>query len=138
MKTNLVLDPEVPYGKIQDLDANNLPHSLKFSVFERFSASTPFDLSRWSVFLHLSERTLQRYKKEKKSFEFLHTERIFEIAMVIKKGKEVFGNSGRFFSWLQEPNIALGKVIPSKLLESSLGIKLLNQELSRIEHGIFA
>jgi uncharacterized protein (DUF2384 family) len=56
----------------------------------------------------------------------------------MKKGQEVFGKKSLFFSWLNEPNIALGMVLPSKLLESSWGLKLLSNELSRIEHGIFA
>jgi len=97
MKTYLVLDPEVPYGSIQHLQPKDVPAALGFNLFERFASSTPFDLAHWAVLLHLSERTLHRYKKENKSFEFLHTERIFEIALIMKKGQEVFGKKSLFF-----------------------------------------
>ena len=111
---------------------------IKFGVFAKIAAGFPFSLSEWSVFLHLSERTIQRYKKEKRTFDPLQSEKIVEISMLYTKGVEVFGDAPRFNAWLEANNVALGGIKPKTLLDSTFGINLLKDELTRIEHGILA
>jgi putative toxin-antitoxin system antitoxin component (TIGR02293 family) len=79
---------------------------------------------------------MQRYKKEKRSFDPPQSEKIIEIAILFNKGREVFGDETKFNRWLETENIALGKIAPKDLLDSTFGISLLNDELGRIEHGI--
>ena len=81
---------------------------------------------------------MQRYKKEGLSFETLQSERILDIALLQRKGIEVFGNTDNFFTWLKSINISLGGIKPLELLDNSFGIGLLKDELLRIEHGILA
>lgn len=88
------------------------------------------------MFLHLSERTLQRYEKENKAFVAPQAERILAIALLYKKGVSVFGSKEAFNAWLQLDNLALGQVKPISLLDSSFGISLLHDELGKIEYGI--
>ena len=111
---------------------------IKFGVFTKLAAKFPFSLTEWSVFLHLSERTIQRYKKEKRTFDPIQSEKILEITLLYKKGVEVFGNTDRFNSWLEATNVALGNVKPKNLLDNTFGINLLKDELIRIEHGVLA
>ena len=40
--------------------------------------------------------------------------------------------------WLDAENIALGGVKPKSLLDSTFGIEIVKDELTRIEHGILA
>lgn len=111
---------------------------ISFSAFMALVNKSPFNVNEWSAFLHLSERTMQRYKKEEKAFDPIHSEKILEITLLYKKGVEVFGDTERFNAWLQANNIALGNVKPRELLDNTFGISLLKDELGRIEHGVLA
>ena len=95
-------------------------------------------MSEWSSFLHISDRTMQRYTKENRTFDPLQSEKIVEIALLYNKGTEVFGEQGKFDTWLEAGNLALGNIKPKSLLDNSFGIGLLKDELVRIEYGILA
>ncbi|WP_205503858.1 type II RES/Xre toxin-antitoxin system antitoxin [Rufibacter psychrotolerans] len=111
---------------------------IKFPLFMKIANQSPFDLSEWSVFLNLSERTIQRYKKEKKTFDPIHSEKILEVTLLYKRGTEVFGNAESFNAWLEAKNVALGGITPKSLLDTTFGIGLVKDELTRIEHGVLA
>ncbi|MEO5569810.1 MAG: antitoxin Xre/MbcA/ParS toxin-binding domain-containing protein [Bacteroidia bacterium] len=111
---------------------------IKYTFFLRIVNVSPFTMQEWSVYLDLTERTMQRYQKEKKTFDRLQSEKILEITILNKKGSEVFGNKDSYNKWLDSKNIALGGVKPKELLDNSFGIQLLKDELLRIEHGVLA
>jgi len=113
-------------------------NGIRFSLFLEIVKSSPFSLKEWGKFLHLTERTLQRYKKESKKFEPIHSERIIEIAKLQMKGKNVFGSKSNFEQWMNSNIVALGGIKPTELLDSTFGIDLIMDELGRIEHGILA
>lgn len=142
MKRIDLSEPRVSYSSIDDKNVLSLIEmvrkGIEFSIFAGFANKSPFSLNEWSDFLHLSERTMQRYKKEKRTFDPLQSERIIEIAMIYKKGTEVFGNTDKFNLWLETENLALGKVKPKLLFDNSFGIELVKDELSRIEYGVLA
>jgi putative toxin-antitoxin system antitoxin component (TIGR02293 family) len=81
---------------------------------------------------------MQQYQKEQKSFDSLQSEEIIEIALLQKRGVEVFGSKSKFQNWLETPCLALGDVVPKSFLDSSFGIMLLKDELTRLEYGILA
>jgi putative toxin-antitoxin system antitoxin component (TIGR02293 family) len=111
---------------------------VDYQLFERFSVEAPFSLAEWAAYLHLSERTIQRYKKEQSAFESSPSERILEIILLFNQGEKVFGQKEKFNTWLTTRSIALGNVKPKELLDSSFGINLLKDELIKIEHGVLA
>lgn len=111
---------------------------ITYALFEEIVKSSIYTTKEWSKFLHITERTIQRYKKEKRTFESLQSERIIEIAKLQLKGKEVFGSKEYFDEWMNSKIIALGNIRPVELLDSSFGIDLLMDELGRIEHGVLA
>lgn len=112
--------------------------SIGYEKFMKLADIIPLDFQEWSDNLHLSERTLQRYKKENKSFAPIYAERILEIMQLYNRGTTVFGNTDNFSQWMNSNNLALGGVKPKEMLGSSSGINFLKDELGRIEHGIFA
>jgi len=111
---------------------------IPYYAFDNYASRSLFTLADWSEFLGLSERSLKRYKKDNKSFDRLHSDRIIEIVMVLKKGVEVFGEEEKFAVWMNSKIIALGGIKPRELLDSTIGIKILDDELTRIDYGIFA
>lgn len=111
---------------------------IDYNTFSTIVADTPFELKDWSHYLDLSERTLQRYKKENSRFSPIHTEKILELALLNLRGIEVFGNEENFHTWLNSKSVALGGIKPRELMDSSFGIEMVRDELGRIEHGVLA
>jgi putative toxin-antitoxin system antitoxin component (TIGR02293 family) len=120
------------YEKIQ-----MVREGIPYYSFEKFASLSPLSMAEWSEFLEISERSLHRYKKDNKKFDRMRSERIMEIARVLKKGVEVFGDQEKFTIWMNSRIIAIGGIKPRELLDSSLGIKLLDEELTRIDYGMF-
>ena len=98
---------------------------------------TDISASEISVILHTSERTLRRYTNDT-LLNPEQSERIIELARLFSRGSEVFGSLDNFKTWMNGTIIALGSIKPKELLDTSLGIEILQEELGRIEHGIFA
>ena len=96
-----------------------------------------FDLKEMAKILHISERTLQRYTAAKKLSPEV-SERALQLAKLYCKGEEVFGDLEQFKRWMQYPNMALGMKQPKDLLDTTFGFQLLNEELIKIEYGIFS
>ena len=142
MVTMEIFDPMVSYGSIDDIKALSLVemvrNGVRFDAFDTFANKSPFSLNEWSCYLHISERTMQRYRSEKRTFDPLQSEKIIEITLFYKKGVEVFGSAEKFDAWLETDNLALGKIKPKMLLDNSFGINILKDELTAIEYGILA
>ena len=136
-----LMEPEVTYEKA-NRDAyyfiNMARQGINYSNFSTIANQSLFNLNEWSEFLHLSERTMQRYKKEDAIFDVIHSERIIQLTLLFKFGIDVFGTKEKFNIWIESKSIALGNVIPKDLLDNSFGIDLIRKELGRIEHGILA
>ena len=73
-----------------------------------------------------------------KEVEKINADQIFEIVHAYNRGLEVWGNKENFERWLVENNLALGGVKPIELLFNSIGVVKFNDEIGRIEHGVFS
>lgn len=111
---------------------------LSFDLFDTILYYLPIKFAEWSKFLHLSERTMQRYKKENKPFEAIYAEKILDIALVYQNGEEVFGSKTNFDVWMNTQSISLGGSKPKDLLDNTFGINLIKDELVRIEQGVIS
>ena len=74
--------------------------------------------------------------KRKLAFNPPVTEKVLEIEEVYRKGIDAFGDS--FHQWMDTENLALGGVAPKSLLQNSFGVRLLLNEIGRLEHGVLA
>lgn len=130
------------YNSVDDRDVFSIIKAIKKGIrykdFFSIAQNSPFTLTEWSGFLNISERTMQRYKKERKSFDADSSEKIIEITLLYNYGIEVFGNKEKFNNWLETKNLALGGITPKELLDNTFGINLLKDELTRIEYGVLA
>jgi putative toxin-antitoxin system antitoxin component (TIGR02293 family) len=117
---------------------NMVREGVPYPYFNSLSNQIHFGLEEWSSYLHLSERTIQRYKKENKSFDPLYSERILQIELLYKKGIVVFGIADNFYTWMDTISIPLGSVKPKDLLDTGFGIEAIYDELGRIEFGVLA
>jgi len=142
MKDYDIPEDPITYESVGEKDVFYLISAARkgigYARFALMARAFPFSMSEWSVFLHISERTLQRYSKEVKAFDPVSSERIIEITLLYKAGVEVFGSKEKVDSWLGMQNLALGGIKPKELLDSTLGMQLIRNEFIRIEHGILA
>jgi len=135
-------DSAVAYGTLDNQAVYSIIDTIRagisFTKFNKLFNGFPFSLADWSWFLGMSERTMQRYRKEKKTFDKLQSEKILNIFLLYKRGEQIFGNKQKFDLWLQSSNVALGGEKPKNFLDNNFGITFLNDALTRIEHGISA
>jgi putative toxin-antitoxin system antitoxin component (TIGR02293 family) len=129
------------FNSIDDKSTRSLIEAARegipFTQFMNIAQASPFTLTEWSGYLHLSERTMQRYKKEKRKFDTLQSEKILHITLLYNTGTELFGSAEKFNAWLETDNLVLS-CKPKELLDSMFGIGMLRDELIRIEHGVLA
>lgn len=128
-----------PRGK-DPLESDLIPLIRKGLVkknLDKLMDSTGLDLSAMASILHVSSRTLRRYKDDSILNPDI-SERLLEVARIYARGQEVFGDLDSFKSWVREPVPALGYKKPLEFLDTSIGIRLLQDELGRIEHGVFS
>ncbi|MCD8529159.1 MAG: DUF2384 domain-containing protein [Chitinophagales bacterium] len=135
-------EPQAVYGISDDIRIYALIEKIKngisFHAFNNMAKKSPFKITEWAGFLHISDRTMQRYQKENKTFEAIHTEKIYEVSMLTNYGVQVFGSLDNFNQWLNAKNLAMGGLVPKTLLDNTFGIQAIKDELGRIEHGVFA
>lgn len=96
-----------------------------------------FTLDRLAYMLPITLRTIQRYKSTQK-FNPSVSEHIIQLARLMVRGTEVFESRENFLRWFNTPNTALGGKIPSDLVILQTGTQLVMDELTRIDHGVFA
>ena len=105
--------------------------------FEKIAAQVPFTQREWASILHLSEKTLQRYAKDNKSFEGIYVDRILQMQELIALGLETFTSPEAFYRWLKRDKQVLGEMLTFDSLTNSYGIKLVIDQLGRIQHGVY-
>ncbi len=111
---------------------------IPYSLFDLIQHYAPLSEMEWADFLNISTKSLQRYKQSAKQFKPYQSEKIIEMAEVIKVGLDVFGDINKLKLWLDTPNFALGNMQPMKLIKDSYGKELVISELTRINYGILA
>jgi putative toxin-antitoxin system antitoxin component (TIGR02293 family) len=88
-------------------------------------------------YLHVSERTLQRYEPDKILSPDL-SDHVLQITKIYTRCLEVFSDKRNATDWLKEPCIAFGNIAPVELLDTSTGIEMVFDELARIEYGVMS
>ncbi|WP_209401269.1 antitoxin Xre/MbcA/ParS toxin-binding domain-containing protein [Pseudozobellia sp. WGM2] len=109
---------------------------ITYSDFNKVTNLAPFSTQEWAGYLNISVRTLERNREENKVFRQEQSERILSIYQLLNYGKSVFGHDENFYEWLGSESIALGGIKPKELLDTSIGIHMVKDELGRLEHGV--
>jgi putative toxin-antitoxin system antitoxin component (TIGR02293 family) len=111
---------------------------LPYRSLKRAQKIMPFSQQEWADILHLSSRSIDRLKKDKKSLGSTQSEKLIEVTLLYDYGIEVFGSVEKFSKWLNRPSLPLGGFEPKSLLDTNQGMVAVKQELSRIDYGVLA
>jgi putative toxin-antitoxin system antitoxin component (TIGR02293 family) len=99
--------------------------------------NTDMSIYEMADILNTTDRTLRRYDSDVK-LNREQSERLIELAQLYTRGEQVFGSPLTFKQWMASEIPSLGNKKPKSFLDTSLGIGLLLDELTRIELGVFA
>jgi len=136
MEKKQLFDGEMRYRK--GYISGPLLKDFTFTAFKKIADKSPFSQSEWAIFLHLSERTLQRYAKSNSTFAAINAERALQIAHLLEEGKNTFGSQELFYSWIKSKPYSIDGELTIDSLSTSHGIQLVLTQLGRIQHGILA
>lgn len=132
----------LPSAKLRVANSNQAFLSIIRGGLPRLSLDKLMEKTGLSVYemadiLNTTDRTLRRYEADVK-LNREQSERMVELAKLYLYGEEVFGDEQSFKNWMNAEIPALGNKIPKSFLDTSLGIGMLLDELTRIESGVFA
>ena len=88
--------------------------------------------------LHTTTKTLRTYRDANKRLAPAASEQVLKLLALARQGGEVFGEAAAFRRWLGKPAFGLDNQPPLALLQTSGGIDLVAEEVSRIAYGDFA
>ena len=83
-------------------------------------------------------RTLTRRKQSGEMLSAAESDRVLRIERVWDLGRRVFASEEKFARWMRKENRALDDARPIELLETETGAHLVEEELHRIDFGLFA
>lgn len=86
----------------------------------------------------VTPKTLSRYRSEDVKLPAAVIELSLKIKDMYNLGKEIFGTNEELNKWLNEKSYGLNNTVPAKLLNTSSGIDLVHEELTRIAYGTTA
>lgn len=109
-----------------------------FKKFSKIAAKMPFTQKDWASMLHLSERTLQRYAKDNKSFEGIYVDKILHIEQLIQAGLETFNSPETFYEWLKRDKQVMGHLLNFESLSSTRGIQDAIDQIGRLQHAVYS
>ena len=108
---------------------------LTFKQLNDILKYTNLSLKDLSRIISISERQLTRYKDDQILRRDI-SDQLIQVAQLYSKGYEIFENESYFQEWMNSEIQGLGFEKPINLLDTSMGIQILINELGRLEHGI--
>lgn len=97
-----------------------------------------FSTDELADLLHLTTKTLRAYRDANKRLAPGASEQVLKLLALAHQGAEVFGDVTAFRRWLGKSAYGLDEQAPLTLLQTSGGIDLVAEEVSRIAYGDFA
>ncbi|KYG82763.1 antitoxin Xre/MbcA/ParS toxin-binding domain-containing protein [Roseivirga echinicomitans] len=127
---NLLNEPAVMYGHTNYYSLAE--HDISKNYIKAILEVSKLSLNELMAIIPISIDTYKR----KTEFNPPVTEKILEIEEVYRTGLNAFGEG--FHTWMATENVAMGGIIPKKLLSNSFGVRKLLDEIGRMEHGVLA
>jgi len=110
---------------------------LAIKRIQLFIESYPLAASDWAAFADIPVRTFYRHLRGTSPIQGASAERILSVHDLIETGIEVFGDSERFFQWIEVPRDIFRGHTALELLPYDHGVRIVRDELGRIAHGVF-
>jgi len=119
-------------GILQHVLSSSEGSKIYFTILKSLSNGDDKEISDW---LSISERTYRNYKSSNKATKPSLKEHTIMLISLFKHGNEIFGNHEQFKKWLKTENFYFGQKKPITFIETTSGIKFIDDRLTGIEHG---
>ena len=106
--------------------------ALDFLHLSGFSAEEFQETFKTSV------KTIQNYSAGNLKLDAALSEKLLKSFSLFEKGISAFGSAKEFQCWLNVPSYGLSNQIPLELMNTTTGIRLIEEELLRIQYGSLA
>ena len=108
-----------------------------FAALEATAGSLGRSVEATAKVINIAQRTIY-LRKQNNRLRPEESDRVLRLALVIADAEDVLGSREKAQRWLSKPSRALANKTPESLLATEYGAQLVREELSRIEHGVFA
>lgn len=115
---------------------NSIETGLPTSAIEKIAAYFEISVSDLMIALRISRSTWHRRKRAGK-LDFSLSDKVYQLAELIGYGERVFGDEAKVRLWFKTPSVVFEGRQPIQLVSSLSGLNLINEELLRIEHGVY-
>jgi putative toxin-antitoxin system antitoxin component (TIGR02293 family) len=96
------------------------------------------DPRNFATALGMSPRTRQRKQAgQVQRLNRAQSDRTWKFAEVLARATEVFGSQERAEQWLVRPAIALDRRTPLELLDTAVGVEMVEDLLIRLDYGVY-
>lgn len=137
--SNLLQEPEIAY-KVETSPMYLVQLSrkgIKKSALRNISNALNIPMKKLAKLLPVTERTLQRRAADS-LLNSTTSQQVILIGQLITRGTEIFGGQESFQQWVHQSNVALGGYSPLDLMDTTIGVQLVMDELGRLEHGVYS
>lgn len=110
---------------------------LPKSGVDAFLAQTNVDSEQLSKVLHISSRQLKRYSAEQK-LPIEQSNFLYELTRIYTRAVDILGDKSTAEHWLGREQIALSNQTPLQLLDTTEGVRYVDDLLTQIEHGFYS
>lgn len=115
---------------------NQLEIGIPVNVIEKIASYLDISVNELMIYLRISRSTWHRRKKAGK-LDFNLSDKVFQLSKLLEYAEGVFGSMEKVRLWFKFPSIVFENLRPIELVSSLSGINLINDELIRIEHGVY-
>jgi putative toxin-antitoxin system antitoxin component (TIGR02293 family) len=142
-RADRVSEPEVPYGyrSLYSDDISLLNQSkrgLDAKAALDFLSLSGFTQDEFQETFKTTVKTIQNHVTRELTLDASLSEKLLKSFALFDKGAEIFGSASNFHQWLNAPAYGLGNQLPFDLMDTITGIRLIEEELIRIEFGDLA
>jgi len=106
-------------------------------LVEGLADLTGIDLDELVEFGVIPRRTLS-HSRQNQQFSPAQSDRAVRFFRILQRAKDTFGGKDRALQWLKRPTKPLNGHTPLDLLDTEAGARMVEDLLTRIDHGIAA
>lgn len=111
-------------------------NGIKTKYISDIQSFTSLSDNELSYILPISKRQLLRYTSNHILNKEI-TSHLIQLIELFQKGYRLFGQE-KFKLWIRTPNKVLHKNTPIELMDTSIGIEIIEDIIGRIEHGVYS
>jgi putative toxin-antitoxin system antitoxin component (TIGR02293 family) len=103
-----------------------------------FLALSGFTQNEFQETFKTTVKTIQNHVIKELTLDAPLSEKLLKCFALFDKALEIFGTPEVFSRWLHKPAFGLGYQVPLEMLDTIIGIQLVEEELIRIAYGALA